>query len=51
VGLERAHAKLVGQGEGLLVVVFGRLGLRRIMMYGDVAEESEGPRLGPTFRV
>ena len=28
VGLERAHAQLLGQGEGLAVVGVGRLGLR-----------------------
>ena len=30
VGLERAHAQLLGQGEGLAVVGFGRLDLRGI---------------------
>jgi hypothetical protein len=31
-GLERAHAKLLGQGQGLLVVGFGLRGLGRDSM-------------------
>src|SRR5262245_15975578 len=51
VGLERAHAEFLGQGEGLPVVIFYLLGLRRVAMPGEVAEESEDPRLSPAFLV
>jgi hypothetical protein len=43
VGLERAHAELIG--AGLAVVLFGRFDLQGIALCGDVAEESEGPGL------
>ena len=39
MGLERAHTELVGQGEGLLVIVFSFLGMRGIAMCSDRAEE------------
>ena len=42
VGLERAHAQFLGQGEGLAVVVFGLLDLRRLAPRGNVAEEAQG---------
>ena len=48
MGDEGAHAELVGQGQGLTVVVLGRLDLGRIAMRGDLAEQAESPRLvGP----
>src|SRR5262249_56319890 len=43
------HAKLIGQGESLLVVGRSWLGLWGIAMHGDVAEESEDPCLGPSL--
>src|SRR5262245_30953869 len=45
VRLEWAHADLLGQGEGLLVVGCGQLTLRGIVIHGDVAEESTRLRL------
>ena len=41
VGLERAHAQLFGQGEGLAVVGGGLLVLPGLVMRGDRAEESQ----------
>ena len=49
--MERAHAELVGQGEGLLVVVFGRVALRRLTPRRNVAEEAQGIRLVAPFLV
>jgi hypothetical protein len=49
VGLERAHAKPVGQGEGLLVVYCGRLDLRRIAMSVDRTKQPECPCLVSSF--
>ena len=46
VGLERAHAEFVGQGQGLAVVGFGQLVLRGLTSRRDVAEEAQGIRLG-----
>ena len=40
VGLERAHAQLFGQGEGLLVVGFGLLALWWFALRRNVAEEA-----------
>ena len=51
VGLERAHAQLLGQGEGLAVVGFGLLALRRLAPRRNVAEEAQGIRLVATFLV
>ena len=51
MGLERAHAQLVGQGQGLTVRDFGLLDIRWIAMRGDLAEESENPRLVSPFFV
>ena len=51
VGLERAHAQLLGQGEGLAVVGFGLRRLRRIAPRGDRAEEAQRIRLVATFLV
>ena len=45
VGHERAHAEFVGQGEGLLVVGYGQIALRRIAPCGDLAEEPQRIRL------
>src|SRR5438132_6600835 len=45
VGLEGAHAEFVGQSEGLAVVGFGLLGLRRITTCGGLTEEPVGMRL------
>src|SRR5207249_638275 len=45
VGLEGAHAEFVCQSEGLAVVGFGRLGLRRITTCGGLTEEPVGMRL------
>ena len=45
VGLERAHAELLGQGEGLAVMGGGLVDGRGSTMRGDVAEEAQGIRL------
>ena len=45
MGLERAHAEFLGQGEGLPVVMCGWLDLRGGLMGGDLPEEPQGPRL------
>ena len=45
VGLERAHAQLLGQGEGLAVVGGGFVDVRGSAMRGDLAEEAQGIRL------
>jgi hypothetical protein len=42
---ERAHAEFVSQGEGLMVVCLGLLGLRGIVSCRNVAEEAQGIRL------
>jgi hypothetical protein len=42
VGLERAHAKLVSQREGLPVVDCGLLDLWGIAIHGDLANEPQG---------
>jgi outer membrane protein TolC len=49
VGLERAHAELLSQGESLAVMHFSRLHLRGIAMGGDLAEKAQGIRLITTF--
>ena len=41
VGLEWTHTEIVGQGEGLAVVGFGLLGIRRITTCGGLAEETK----------
>ena len=51
VGLERAHAELLGQGEGLAVVGFGLIALRRLAPRRNVAEEAQGIRLVAPFLV
>ena len=51
VGLERAHAELLGQGEGLPVVGFGLFDFRGIAMCRNVAEEAQGIGLVAAFLV
>jgi hypothetical protein len=51
VGLERAHAECVGQGEGLLVVGSGRVGVQGSAMRGDLTEEVQGICLVAAFLV
>src|SRR5919198_5142048 len=41
VGLERAHAELLSQGESLAVMHFSRLHLRGIAMGGDLAVKAQ----------
>src|SRR5262249_30266061 len=45
VGLQGTHAQLLSQGEGLVIVGCGLLGLRRITTCGALAEEPVGMRL------
>jgi hypothetical protein len=45
VGLERAHAQLLGQGEGLAVVAGGGLDLCRRLARRALAQEPQGPGL------
>jgi hypothetical protein len=49
VGLERAHAQLLGEGEGLLVVGFGLRGIGRIGVGLDDAELVQRERLVPAL--
>jgi hypothetical protein len=50
VGLQRAHAKLVGQGQGLLVVRSGGRDIRWVTVHGDLTEQPQGLCfLAPTF--
>jgi hypothetical protein len=51
VGLERAHAEFLGQGEGLLVVGFCLFNLWRHAPCRNVTEEAQGIRLVATFLV
>ena len=51
MGLERSHAELLGQGEGLAVVECSRRSVRGVAMCGDLAQESESPRLATAFLV
>jgi hypothetical protein len=51
VGLEWAHAKFLGQGQGLPVIVCGRFDLRGLTLRRNVAEETQGIRLVATFLV
>ena len=41
VGLERAHAEFLGQGQGVLVVGFGLGNIRGVALCGDLAEEPQ----------
>ena len=45
VGLERTHAEVVGQGQGLLVGGLGRRTVRGLPMRCNVTEEAQGIRL------
>src|SRR5215831_17570092 len=45
VGLERTHAQLLGQGESLAVVGFGRRSIGGLALGRNVAEEVHGTRL------
>src|SRR5207237_5159373 len=45
VGLERTHLTRIGQGEGLLVVYFGGRSVWRVTLYGNLAEQPQGPCL------
>jgi hypothetical protein len=49
VGLERAHAQLLGQVEGLAVMIFGLFGLRGLALRGNLTEEAQGIRLVTAF--
>ena len=49
VGLERTHAQLLGQGQGLLVVGFGLLGIGGIGVGMDDAKLVQRVRLVPAF--
>ena len=49
--LERAHAEVVGEHEGLLVGGYGGLAPRRIAPHCDVAEEPQSLRLAAMFLV
>ena len=51
MGLERAHAEFLGQGEGLAVVRFGQCALQGIAMRCNIAEEPQGPRLASPLLV
>jgi hypothetical protein len=51
VGRERAHAQLLGQGEGLLVVGFGLLDIGGIGVGLDGAKLVQRVRLIPAFLV
>ena len=51
VRLQGTHAQLLSQGEGLAVVGFGRLALRRFAPRRNVAEEAQGIRLVAAFLV
>jgi hypothetical protein len=51
VGLERAHAQLIDQGEGLLVVGFGRRDLWGIAPRCNLTEETQSIRLVAPFLV
>ena len=51
VGLERAHAELLGQGQGLLVVGFGLRDIGGIGVGLDDAKLVQRVRLVPTFLV
>ena len=51
VGRERAHAQLLGQGEGLAVVALGLLDVGRVGVRGDLAQQAERPGLAATLLV
>src|SRR5882724_3328596 len=45
VSQERAHAELLGQREGLAVMGFSGLGLRKFALRSNLAEEAQDPCL------
>jgi hypothetical protein len=49
VGLEWAHARFLGQGEGLVVMGFGICSLHGLALCYNVAEAPQCPGLRPTF--
>jgi len=49
VGLERAHAQLLGQGEGLAVVGFGLRALPKLASRSDLTAQVQGIRLVAAF--
>ena len=49
VGDERAHAQLLGQGQGLAIVRLRGVGLDAVGMGRDVAEQSQELALHPPF--
>jgi hypothetical protein len=49
VGPERGHAEFLGQSERLLVVDFSLFGVRGLTLRGDLAMESQSPRLVAAF--
>ena len=49
MGLKRAHAGLLSQGQGLAVVDFDRFDLWRLYVHGNLAEEAQGIRLVAPF--
>src|SRR4029453_7908227 len=51
VRLEWAHAKFLGQGEGLAVVGYGGVALGGIALCRNVTEEAQGIRLVPPLLV
>jgi hypothetical protein len=51
VGLERAHAECLGEGEGLLVVGCGWLALWRLAPCGDLTEKPQRICLVAAFLV
>src|SRR5262245_7756427 len=46
VGLERAHAQLLGEGEGLAIVAGGGLALGGHLARRTLTQEPQGPGLG-----
>jgi hypothetical protein len=51
VSHERAHPQLLGQGEGLAVVIFSLIALRMLAPRRNLAEEAQGIRLVATLLV
>jgi hypothetical protein len=51
MGLERAHAQLLGQGEGLAVVAGSGLAIGRCLARRTLAQEPQGPGLGAALLV
>jgi len=45
VGLERAHAQVLGEGEGLAVMGCGLVDVWGLATHGNIAEETVGMRL------